>query len=295
MRHRSRPGLPAAILLASSFGCASAPMIAPTMERAAAATYVRDDGSAVELVDGRFEDAADHVAVALIPEFALAGDLDGDGADELVVLLTENAGGSGVFTYLAALPATSGELTAPLAGVGDRVALRGWQLEGDVVRVDVVQAGNDDAMCCPGELATRRWRLRGDRLVEEEAQVTGRLGLDAVAGDWRLVAWDIDAPLAADAPGITLQLAADQLSGSSGCNRYTGAVAGGAGAGSIAVGPIAGTRMACPEPLMDAESRYLGALGGASKVGFYLGLLAISYQAEGAYGTLLFEASSPSP
>jgi putative lipoprotein len=80
-------------------------------------------------------------------------------------------------------------------------------------------------------------------------------------GEWTLVA--IDGVELAEGADVTMTIDADgRLSGSSGCNRYTtGATFEGA---SMSVGPIAGTRMACPEPQMDLETSYLGALESAA-------------------------------
>ncbi len=47
-------------------------------------------------------------------------------------------------------------------------------------------------------------------------------------------------------------------SGHAGCNRFSGGVV--LGAGTIDVGPLATTRRACAEPVMDQERRFLGAL-----------------------------------
>jgi putative lipoprotein len=49
-----------------------------------------------------------------------------------------------------------------------------------------------------------------------------------------------------------------RVAGSSGCNRYTGAVTG-AGA-ELRVRDVAMTRMACPPAVMELESRFVAAL-----------------------------------
>jgi len=57
----------------------------------------------------------------------------------------------------------------------------------------------------------------------------------------------------------------NRVSGSSGCNRYTGSVT--REQGNISIGAVAGTRMMCSDPLVMAqESRYLRLL---SDVGSY--------------------------
>jgi heat shock protein HslJ len=54
----------------------------------------------------------------------------------------------------------------------------------------------------------------------------------------------------------------NRVSGSSGCNRYTGPVTW--GEGSISIGAVAGTRMMCSDSLVMAqESRYLRLLSDA--------------------------------
>jgi len=49
------------------------------------------------------------------------------------------------------------------------------------------------------------------------------------------------------------------ISGSSGCNSYTGGYE--ASGGSMAIGPLAATKMACITPLMGQETVYFGLLG----------------------------------
>lgn len=48
------------------------------------------------------------------------------------------------------------------------------------------------------------------------------------------------------------------ISGHSGCNRFTGSAE--IGPGSIGIGPLATTRMFCPEAVMNQEQRFLAAL-----------------------------------
>lgn len=63
---------------------------------------------------------------------------------------------------------------------------------------------------------------------------------------------------------VTLDFEADRISGRSGCNRYFGAVTLTAvtpGQGALALGPVAGTRMACPGRAEQIELSFLAALG----------------------------------
>ena len=54
--------------------------------------------------------------------------------------------------------------------------------------------------------------------------------------------------------------AAQRISGRAACNQYFGTVERGEG-GSLRLKPAGTTRMACPEPVMEQEQRYLEALG----------------------------------
>jgi heat shock protein HslJ len=71
---------------------------------------------------------------------------------------------------------------------------------------------------------------------------------------WTLAA-GVDAP---DSAVPTLTLADGTASGFAGCNNYTGGYE--LDGDSIAFGPLASTRMACPNPEMATESAYLAAL-----------------------------------
>ena len=89
-------------------------------------------------------------------------------------------------------------LFVDLAAVGDRVQIRNGRTSGNLVVLDVVQAGASDPLCCPGELVTRAWRRDGSALREEPAIATGRLSLSILAGDtWTLRNWDLDTPATA--------------------------------------------------------------------------------------------------
>lgn len=84
---------------------------------------------------------------------------------------------------------------------------------------------------------------------------SGPAGAQTISGNW--VAETVAAAPAAD-PKPTLGITAEgEVSGSAGCNRYSGRaeIAG----NSITFGPLATTRMACPGR-MEAEQRFLSAL-----------------------------------
>ena len=274
---------------------------APSLEEAARATYAGlFDGSPITLADGRWEGepyvagGASAPRAGLVEEFVLQGDLDGDGSAESAVLLWTSTGGSGTFDYLAVLGRTAdgSVVNRATAGLGDRVRVRDAQILGGRIVLDLVQAGPGDAACCPGEKVRRTFALESASLSEKGAEPQGRLSLADLAGEWQLTHFGRDEP-AGEGIGITLRFegegAGGRLSGSSGCNRYVGTVAPADAPGALSVDPaIAVTRMACPEPQMAAEQRFLQALANASSFSFLAGRLVLTWSDGDAGGSLRF-------
>ena len=271
---------------------------APSLQELKNATYsgVAEAGSSFTLAGGRWEGqpfapgAASRPSVTLARDFRLLGDLDGDGADEAVVLLAGSAGGTGEMSYLAVVGRRGGKVanltTAP---IGDRVQVRDARIDGRDIVLEVVQAGQDDAACCPADLVTRIWGFEAGALKEGAPTKTGRLSVDALAGtQWVLKAWAWDEAAPAS-PEVTLKLDGSRVAGSAGCNNYFAPVTPGDAPGDIAVGPAVATRMMCPEPDMTVETRLLGQLSGVRQVSFVAGQLALSYTREdGTLGVMLF-------
>ncbi len=271
----------------------------PTLDELRNLTYtgLGDDSATVTLNDGRWEGApyveeggASRPRVDAVGGLRLVGDLDADGSDEAVALLAEHGAGTGEFLYLAVVDRTNDEpVNTATTRVGDRVQVRRAAIDSGTIVLDVVQAGADDAMCCPGDLVTRRWVLGDDGLRELEPLVTGRLGPDMLAGSvWILTQWNRDEP-APDAPDVTLTYEDGSFAGSSGCNRYFAAVTEGDTPGAVRLGPIGGTMMACPEEVMAVETRYLTLLGSVERLSFQVGRLALTSVHDDTMSMLLFE------
>jgi len=116
--------------------------------------------------------------------------------------------------------------------------------------------------------------------------------LQAIAGtDWILERWSEAEPAPGDVE-VTLRLVDGRFAGSSGCNNYFCTVAAGDAPGALVVGPPAGTRMACPEPAMGVEDRFLQRLGAVKSFRFLEGRLGLVYELDGESGMLLFRAQS---
>jgi heat shock protein HslJ len=270
---------------------------APTPAELATATYTGIEGQgAVTLVDGRWEGepfvegGASVPAVWLTDDFYLAGNLDDDADEEAVAHLTFSSGGTGNFGYLAVMGREGDAIVQEgLTEIGDRVQIRDARIEVDRVVLDVLQAGPEDALCCPTQLATRTFAMQGGGLVETATEVAGAASLATLEGrEW--VLRKLSSTEAAPAePEITLAIDGDRLSGSSGCNRFNGTVETGETATSLTVGPLMSTRMACAPEVMDLEQRATAALQGAQSWGFRLGHLVIHYQEGDSFGSLFFE------
>jgi heat shock protein HslJ len=275
---------------------------APTLQELKHATYkgVEEAGSAFTLAGGRWEGkpyepgGASVPSVTFVRDFRLAGDLDRDGADEAVVLLTAGTGGTGEMSYLAVVGRAGGTVTnVATTPVGDRVQVRDARLAGQRIVLDVVQAGDNDAGCCPGDLVTRSWDLSGSALKEAAPVKTGRLALDTLAGtEWVLKSWAWDEPAPA-APDVTLKLDGPRFVGSAGCNNYFAAVKAGGSPGDVKVGTAASTRKMCPEAEMAVEQRFLEQLAGVTQLRFVAGQLALPYtKQDKSFGVMLFERRS---
>lgn len=117
----------------------------------------------------------------------------------------------------------------------------------------------------------------------------GSAGLEGTS--WRLVSFGPDEPVP-EGIEITAEFAEGRMAGRSGCNQYTGAVEIDAAAGSLKPGAFVSTKMACPPPQMESETRHLGVLEGVT--GFEVAGDRLTLHAgEGA--TLVFERAAGTP
>lgn len=160
-----------------------------------------------------------------------------------------------------------------------------WQLV-DVAPLGVACAGAPGATCpLVRPLGTDAWQPReaaihgfervdahGYRLLVRGDQATDAWTLVAVLEDqplgdvdWRIVAVEIDGErVHVDAerdPRLRFDLLDGRVYGSAGCNRLSAPIAPGVGP-RLGVGPVVGTLMACPEPVMRREQALVQALEG---------------------------------
>ena len=155
---------------------------APTIAELENATYTGIEDGAVTLSNGHWEGppwqegAASIPQVDLVRDIYFTGDLDGDGKNETAAILWQNSGGTGTFVYIAVMSRVNGDVTnLATVPVGDRIQIRSGEIANGKIILHVLQAGKDDAMCCPSTLATRNWTLSDGQLTEGPIEETGTL------------------------------------------------------------------------------------------------------------------------
>ena len=161
------------LLALGAYGEKAPSPVAPLTEEALRnASYQSEwptDGNA-ELTDGVYrekymEGAASEIVVAMHPMFAL-GDLDGDGAEDAVVILVASGGGSGSFYSLEAVLNQAGNPHhVASAALGDRAQLESLSVASGRITVEMVTHGPNDPMCCPTLEVTQEYELQGGALV----------------------------------------------------------------------------------------------------------------------------------
>jgi heat shock protein HslJ len=281
-----------------------AAMQAPTLKEIKNASYSGIEGlkGSVKLVDGRWKGrpykkgSASRPVVSLIGDFRITGDLDGDGTDDAVVLLNYAPGGTGQLLHLALMARKKGKIqNLATALIGDRVQIRDVRIEQKRIFVDVIQAGPKDAMCCPGEVTTREWTLEpGGKLNRYTVTAKpARLTLETIGNtEWILRSWDSKQP-APTRPAVTLVFKDGRFTGSSGCNNYFAPVKEGKIPGDVEVGAAGTTRKSCPASEMSVERRFLEQLVRVRKFGFLVTQLALSWEKDGVWKTMLFDKRQP--
>jgi heat shock protein HslJ len=270
---------------------------APTLAELAKITYMGITGEPVTLTNGQWygepfvAGGASRPGVGLVRDFHLTGDLNGNGAEEAVVLLWSNSGGSGTFDYIAVAgrDKNGAPLNLATAALGDRVKIRSAEINDGRITVNVVQAGPEDAACCPGQKFKRTFTLADDELNEVSSEDQGRQSIADLAGiEWTLTSFNRDDALPENIE-VTLVFDGNRIAGKSACNRYSGSVTEGGMPGALTVNmPMIGTMMACPPPADEIERRYLATLHDVTQYSFLAGNLALSWRKDEQLGTIIF-------
>jgi heat shock protein HslJ len=155
------------------------------------------------------------------------------------------------------------------------------------IHLELVEAGPDDAVCCPSLRTRSEWALTDAGLERVATDIQGTLSLaDLAGGQWilRELGRGRDVP---DDVVITIAFEDGRVAGSGGCNRYFAEVSSDA-PGALAFSATGTTMMACPDPAMELEGRYLATLAGASSYSFQGGRLVLGCDADEGPTALVF-------
>jgi heat shock protein HslJ len=279
---------------------------APTLKALKNASYSGIEGlkAPIKLIDGKWKGrpykkgSASRPLVSLVGDLRVTGDLDGDGTDDAVVLLNYAPGGTGQLLHLAVVARKNGRIqNVATTLIGDRVQIQNVAIEQRRILLDVVRAGPKDAKCCPGEVTTLGWILEpGSKLKPFIVTVRpSRLSLETLGKtEWVLRSWDLkESP--PKQPMVTLVFRDGRFTGSSGCNNYFASAKEGKIPGDVEVGAAAATRKSCPENEMAVERRFLDQLVRVKKFGFLVTRLALSWERDGVWKTMLFDKRQAQP
>ncbi len=253
----------------------------------------------ITLVDGyaAYDDGSSGTPyVQLMDQLIATGDLDGDGTEDAVALLTDNSSGSGNFVYtVVVLDALANPAPTEALMIGDRIQVKSLAVDGGQVVADLVAQGPDEPLCCASWNVRKVFALENGQLVEQSSEDVSRVSIDDLNDTmWRLLDLNRDQEPALPDDAVTLHLQDGIINGFGGCNDYRSTVSSGPeGLNSLVVGPIATTQKLCPGPLMNQETAYLTRLGNAGSWFFDAGHLVLSYPFEdGTNGHLVFESQA---
>ena len=122
-----------------------------------------------KLVNGVYEEPiakSSAKVVVTLQSVTGSGDLDGNGVQDAIVVLTVQGSGTGTFYYLFAVLNKNGT-PAPIASVklGDRIKLNALAIQNGEISVDMVTQGPKDSMAKPTLAVIRKYKLLGTQLV----------------------------------------------------------------------------------------------------------------------------------
>jgi hypothetical protein len=161
-----RVGAVLALAASLAAGCAQTSGVASGGAVAApdpANATFRLEKESITLVNGRNERPAApgsaSAAVTTLGDQRANGDVDGDGRPDAIVILVNQPGGSGTFSYVAALlnPSTGVSVT-PAVLLGDRIVVSGVRIDGRTIVVDLQdRAPGQPLTASPSLAVTKRF------------------------------------------------------------------------------------------------------------------------------------------
>ena len=161
-----------------------------------------------------------------------------------------------------------GETQLFYQGIDGFIFVPGYEYELRVLRTEVENP--------PADGSSLAYTLL--EIVNQAPAYTGE-ALPLENTEWKLVAFGAESmtPFSPKETEVTALFADGQLSGDSGCNRYTTSYT--TDGSQLTLSPIALTRMACPEPAMTVEQGYMDALSSIGDYAIDRNMLTITYAA----------------
>jgi heat shock protein HslJ len=240
------------------------------------------------LTDGVYSEPAAPGSASMITvtltQFIAYGVLNG--LQAAAVVLRSEAGGSGVFSDLAVVVREEGQpVNLATILLGDRVQINQVAIEAEQVRVDMVQAGPTDPLCCPTQAVSNTYAIQ---LVQTESRVAP---VNPLAGTtWQeTVLNDGTSQVPVDASRYTVAFAAVVVEILADCNRASGAYTVEGDRLTIQLGPV--TAAFCPPPSL--SDVFLRSLGAAALYRVEGDTLFIELSADA--GTMRFARATPDP
>ncbi|HEY9087561.1 MAG TPA: META domain-containing protein [Anaerolineaceae bacterium] len=217
------------------------------------------EGTPVTLVNGYSEvEGAVGAGKTITQVFGnvAAGDLNADGLEDAVFVLTQSTGGSGTFYYVAAtLQTAAGYAGTNAVYLGDRIAVQSTSIAAGSITVNYADRKPEEPFAAaPTVKQTRVFKIEGGKLVEMNAQT------QLVGREWTWVSTQMNdgssiTPRQPEAFRITFG-ADGSVSGTTDCNNFFGQYQ--LEGSHLTFGPLGMTRMFCPD---SQETEFVQALG----------------------------------
>ena len=95
------------------------------------------------------------------------GDINADGLEDALVILSTQNGGSGHFVELAVVLNQNGAAyNISTIYLGDRVVVESGRVENGTIVLGMLVQGPNDSLCCPSQFVTWNFVLNGDQLMK---------------------------------------------------------------------------------------------------------------------------------